>query len=125
MQLERAIGATVTDEWYRLGEGDGIADWAPLVEEVRADAARSVSPALISAKFHNALARWIVDVAEKTGVGQVALSGGVFQNSYLTERAAWLLEERGFRVYTHQRAPANDGGIALGQAVIAGMQTGG
>lgn len=122
MQLERAIGATVTAECYRLGEGG---DWAPLVEEVRADAARNVSPALISAKFHNALARWIVEVAEQTGVGQVALSGGVFQNTYLTERAASLLEERGFRVYTHQRAPANDGGIALGQAVIAGIRAGG
>jgi hydrogenase maturation protein HypF len=115
----------VTNEWYRLGGGDWVADWTPLVEEVRTDVARGVSPALISAKFHNALARWIVEVAERTGVGQVALSGGVFQNTYLTERAASLLEEGGFRVYTHQRAPANDGGIALGQAVIAGIRAGG
>ncbi len=125
MQLERVIGSAVTNEWYRLGGGDWVADWTPLVEEVRTDAARGVSPALISAKFHNALARWIVEVAERTGVRQVALSGGVFQNTYLTERAASLLEEGGFRVYTHQRAPANDGGIALGQAVIAGIRAGG
>jgi len=52
-------------------------------------------------------------------VPQVTLSGGCFQNSYLTERAAALLEERGYRVYTHQRVPANDCGIALGQAVLA------
>jgi hydrogenase maturation protein HypF len=52
----------------------------------------------------------------------VVLSGGVFQNSYLVERAAELLESRGFRVSTHQRVPANDGGIALGQAVIAGLR---
>jgi hydrogenase maturation protein HypF len=50
----------------------------------------------------------------------VCLSGGVFQNGYLTERAAALLEARGHAVFTHQRVPANDGGIALGQAVIAG-----
>jgi hydrogenase maturation protein HypF len=63
---------------------------------------------------------WITKVALRTGVGQVALSGGVFQNSYLVERSVTELESRGFRVATHQRVPANDGGIALGQAVIAG-----
>jgi hydrogenase maturation protein HypF len=48
------------------------------------------------------------------------LSGGVFQNSFLVERAIERLTEEGFRVYTHQRVPPNDGGIALGQAVLAG-----
>ena len=61
-------------------------------------------------------------MAERVGVRTVVLSGGVFQNSYLVERAAALLESRGFRVATHQRVPANDGGIALGQAVIAGLE---
>ena len=64
-------------------------------------------------------------MAERIGVPQVTLSGGCFQNSYLTERAAALLEERGYRVYTHQRVPANDGGIALGQAVLAAGQSSG
>ena len=54
---------------------------------------------------------------------QVALSGGVFQNSYLVERSVAELESNGFKVATHQRVPANDGGIALGQAVIAGLVT--
>jgi hydrogenase maturation protein HypF len=48
----------------------------------------------------------------------VVLSGGCFQNSYLVERAAPALEALGFSVYTHQRVPPNDGGIALGQAVL-------
>jgi hydrogenase maturation protein HypF len=52
-------------------------------------------------------------------VRDVCLSGGVFQNGYLVERTAALLEGRGFRVWTHQRVPPNDGGIALGQAVLA------
>jgi hydrogenase maturation protein HypF len=47
------------------------------------------------------------------------MSGGVFQNRYLVEQAACRLERRGFAAYTHQRVPANDGGIALGQAVLA------
>jgi hydrogenase maturation protein HypF len=50
------------------------------------------------------------------------LSGGVFQNRYLTERAAAALEADGFTVYTHRKVPPNDGGIALGQAVMAGRQ---
>ncbi len=116
MLLERAIGGLETDEAYPLPE-DG--DWAALVTAVRADVASGTPRGVIAARFHNALAGWIVAVACRVGATQVALSGGVFQNGYLVERAAGLLEARGFTVYTHQRVPANDGGIALGQAVLA------
>jgi hydrogenase maturation protein HypF len=121
MQLERAIGRIQTEDCYPLDEKDGVADWRPLIAAVQNDVERRVSAGLISARFHNALAAWIVNVARRTGVRQVALSGGVFQNSYLTERAAAMLEQSGIRVATHQRVPANDGGLALGQAVIAGL----
>jgi hydrogenase maturation protein HypF len=119
MLLERAIGGLRTDESYPL-EWGGACDWRPLVEAVRKDAGDGVSAALIAAKFHNALADWILAIAGRTGAKQVVMSGGVFQNGYLTERAAGLLEARRIAVYTHQRVPANDGGIALGQAVLAG-----
>jgi hydrogenase maturation protein HypF len=118
MELESRIAGLETREFYPL-EGEETGDWGPLVEAVRADVARGVAPAVIAARFHNALVRWMVRVAERAGVGQVVLSGGCFQNSYLVERAATALEARGFRVYTHQRVPPNDGGIALGQAVLA------
>jgi hydrogenase maturation protein HypF len=121
MQLERAIGSCVTRDCYPLGERDGVADWAPLIEAVSADVRIGTAVDVISARFHNALTGWIVDVARRTGVAQVALSGGVFQNSYLVERVVAELESNGFRVATHQRVPANDGGIALGQAVVAGL----
>jgi hydrogenase maturation protein HypF len=121
MQLERAIGSYVTRDCYPLSERDGVADWAPLIEAVTSDVRSGTAADLISARFHNALVGWIVNVARRTGVGQVALSGGVFQNSYLVERVVAELESNGFRVATHQRVPANDGGIALGQAVIAGL----
>jgi hydrogenase maturation protein HypF len=121
MLLERAIEGLQTDEAYPLSESG---DWAPLVEAVRRDAAAGAPKACIAARFHNALANWIAAVAARTGVRQVALSGGVFQNGYLVERAAALLESRGFVVYTHQRVPANDGGIALGQAVLATLNPG-
>jgi hydrogenase maturation protein HypF len=61
----------------------------------------------------------MVEVAGQVKEKKIVLSGGVFQNRYLTERAAAVLESRGFVVYTHRQVPPNDGGIALGQAVIA------
>jgi hydrogenase maturation protein HypF len=74
---------------------------------------------VICARFHNTLAEAILEVARKVGVQRVALTGGVFQNRYLTERAFRRLEGAGFKPYIHQRVPPNDGGIALGQIVIA------
>jgi hydrogenase maturation protein HypF len=117
MQLERAIAGLVTDEAYPLPVDGAEADWRPLIRAVAAD---RDGAAWIAARFHNALVNWIVEMAARLRVPQVVLSGGTFQNRYLTERAAAKLEARGFRVHTHQRVPPNDGGIALGQAVLAG-----
>jgi hydrogenase maturation protein HypF len=116
MLLERSIGSLVTGESYFIPDGD----WEPLVRQVTADVRAGVDSSLIAARFHNGLAEWILDVAERSRLEQVVMSGGVFQNKYLMERAAALLEARGFRVYTHRLVPAGDGGIALGQAVLAG-----
>jgi hydrogenase maturation protein HypF len=119
MLLERQIGdVATTNDCYPLPEGD----WGPLVEAVHSDGAHGEDTACIAVRFHNALANWIVSVAERAGERRVALSGGVFQNGYLVERTAALLEARGFQVYTHQRVPPNDGGIALGQAMIAALR---
>ena len=104
------------DEAYLLPKGD----WAPLIAAVVSNQRTGVPASVIAMRFHNALVDWIVEVAEQTAVKQVVLSGGCFQNRYLTERAAQQLESRGFSVYTHQNVPPNDGGIALGQAVMAG-----
>jgi hydrogenase maturation protein HypF len=73
----------------------------------------------ISARFHETLAAWVVEVALKTGIRRAALSGGCFQNAWLTARCAARLEAAGCAVFIHQRVPANDGGISLGQAVLA------
>ena len=73
--------------------------------------------------FHEALAEGVADVCrrirERTGLGTVALSGGCFCNRLLLQLTCERLEAAGFRVLTHHRIPANDGGIALGQAVYA------
>jgi hydrogenase maturation protein HypF len=115
MLLENEIGALRTEEAYPLPSGD----WGPLILAVTADKRAGVTVPLIAARFHNALVTWILEVASNSGLKRVVLSGGVFQNRYLTERAAAALESRGFTVYTHQRVPPNDGGIALGQAVMS------
>jgi hydrogenase maturation protein HypF len=117
MLLENEIGALRTEEAYPLSSGN----WGPLIMAVMDDMRAGVATSLIAARFHNALVDWILEVAAQAGPKQVVLSGGVFQNRYLTERAAAALESRGFEVYTHQQVPPNDGGIALGQAVMSKM----
>ena len=90
-----------------------------MIEAILADLKRGLPISRISARFHNALAEAIVAVARQIGQQRVVLSGGCFQNRYLTERAVQRLREEGFRPYWHQRVPPNDGGIALGQVVAA------
>ncbi len=96
-----------------------ILDWSPMVEGILSDAKNGTSVGTISAKFHNTLVEGIVAVAKVSGQQGVVLSGGCFQNRYLSERAVRRLQAEGFRPYWHQRVPPNDGGIALGQIVAA------
>ena len=114
-------------EAYAFGiersNGCYVADWRPVIEQVVEDLKRGETPQFISSKFHNAVAEMVAMVCERirqeTGIEEVALSGGVFQNVYLLGRAVPLLEEKGFRVYLHRRVPTNDGGLSLGQAAFA------
>jgi hydrogenase maturation protein HypF len=131
MELEFALqAAETTDEAYELSiqphhasritfHAPLILDWSPMIEAILADLQSGVPIGRISARFHNALAEAIVAVAKRVGQPRVALSGGCFQNRYLTERSVRRLREEGFRPYWHQRVPPNDGGIALGQVVAA------
>ncbi|HSB90378.1 MAG TPA: carbamoyltransferase HypF [Anaerolineales bacterium] len=79
----------------------------------------------LAARFHNGLAAAMVEVARRasaaTGVGRVVLSGGVWQNVLLLERVLGGLEQAGLEVVIHRRVPANDGGLALGQAAVAAL----
>ena len=70
-------------------------------------------------QYRTTLAAAIVTVARQVGEERVVLSGGCFQNRYLTERAVAALVAAGFKPYWHQRIPPNDGGIAVGQIVAA------
>ena len=121
MCFEGAIADEHSAEAYRIENHGRVGDWQPLVEAILLDRRANIDVARISVRFHNALANWIVEVARETGTRDVVLSGGVFQNAYLAERASKLLEEAGFHVFTHHQVPANDAGLALGQAVLAGV----
>jgi hydrogenase maturation protein HypF len=103
----------------RTPNSEFVLNWPSMIEAILDDVKAGVSVGLISAKFHNALVEAIVAVARQIGESRVVLSGGCFQNRYLTERTVRRLQAEGFRPYWHQRVPPNDGGIALGQVIAA------
>jgi hydrogenase maturation protein HypF len=96
---------------------------ADLMRAAAEDLLAGVAPPVIAARLHNGVATMIARVClllrERSGLGTVALSGGVFQNLLLTEAVVRLLEDDGFEVLVHGRVPPNDGGISLGQAAVA------
>ncbi len=102
---------------------------APLFAALVDDMARGRRSAEVAARFHRTLATMIVDVCERlrtaTGLNRVALSGGCFQNRLLLALVVPALRDRRFDVLTHRQVPCNDGGLALGQAVVAAAISGG
>lgn len=90
-----------------------------MVRDVRA----GIAPAVVAARFHAAVAalvhRVCVRARERHGLDTVALSGGVFANTVLSSACARVLRESGFTVLRHHRVPPNDGGLALGQLMVA------
>ncbi|MCK4446469.1 MAG: carbamoyltransferase HypF, partial [Candidatus Marinimicrobia bacterium] len=98
-------------------------EWKSMIKQLVEDVKNRVRINDVSVKFHNGLAKILFKavkrVREMTEINDVVLSGGVFMNIYLLTLLHNLLENSGFTVYTHRQVPANDGGIALGQAVIA------
>ena len=99
---------------------------APMWRALLNDLQQNKNRGLISAKFHMTLAhiicRMALNIQKSTGIDTVALSGGVFQNATLLKMSSELLSQHSFRLLTHRHVPSNDGGLALGQAVIAGAQ---
>lgn len=145
MELEFAMTGTITDESYgfrisnfesridhrhitteqqsvragqseiRISKFELVVDWEATLTGILDDFKCGTPVAKVSTKFHNTLVEAIVAIAQQVGEDRVVLTGGCFQNRYLTERAVRRLREEGFRPYWHQRVPPNDGGIALGQ----------
>ncbi|MCP4399721.1 MAG: carbamoyltransferase HypF [bacterium] len=120
IRLEAILEPTTERYQYEINDKVSV---ERLIRGIVSDLRTKIPNSIISAKFHNTLVIIIVELAEKmrleSGLNHVALSGGVFQNRYLLEHTELALETKGFAVYTHTQVPSNDGGIALGQLVVA------
>ncbi|MFI0467756.1 carbamoyltransferase HypF [Saccharopolyspora sp. 5N102] len=126
IELEQLADATEAGEYPVSISGGPVlrVRGADLVRSVVADLRAATPLPVIAARFHNGLSAAVVDVCgrmrDSTGIGTVALSGGVFQNVLLLQRVTMLLDRNGFRTLLHSQVPPNDGGISLGQAAVAG-----
>jgi hydrogenase maturation protein HypF len=102
---------------------DGQILVSPLIQAIVEDIKQKVAPAVISGRFHNGLTACAVTVCEQirsqTGLRQVALSGGVWQNKILIRQTIAALKASNFEVFWPRKLPTNDGGVSLGQALVA------
>ncbi|WP_448564841.1 carbamoyltransferase HypF [Trichothermofontia sp.] len=96
-----------------------VVDWEPWIQGILSDLQQGRPMGEVATRLHATLAATIVTMAEQVGIPVVVLSGGCFQNRVLTEQAIAALQQAGFQPYWHQQIPPNDGGIALGQAVVS------
>ena len=123
MELEFLTQNMESEEYYpyKINEAQNVklVNWQSILEGILVDMKNHIGHSFISTKFHNTLVEIIITIAKKIGRPRVVLSGGCFQNRYLTERVVKRLQEENYRPYWHQRVPPNDGGIALGQIYAA------
>jgi hydrogenase maturation protein HypF len=118
-----ALADPAEAEEYSFGLSRDQIQVRNVLEQLIHEVQSGVPVSKISARFHNGLAQCVLGIClqirSESGIDEVALSGGVWQNITLLRRTLSLLKEEGFRVYIHREVPANDGGLSLGQAVIA------
>lgn len=125
MELEALVDPAAEGAYPVILHGDEsiVIDPAPIIGGVVEDVAAGAEVSAVAARFHATIAQAIVRVCERvraaTGLGRVALSGGVFQNVTLVAAARKGLADTGFQVFCHRRVPPNDAAICLGQAAIA------
>jgi hydrogenase maturation protein HypF len=128
IELEAACDPTERGA-YELPRARRALDARPLILAAAADVAAGVPTGVVAARFHHGLADATAEAcaraAHARGIGTAVLSGGAFQNRRLLERTASRLRDAGLRVLVPERLPANDGGIAYGQAAVAAATRGG
>ena len=125
IELEMIAAAGVTDAYPFACDGETL-DFRPAIARIVAEVRGGTPSAVIAARFHNTAADAVVDACRRLRAAEklnrVCLSGGTFQNMKLLARTLAGLRRLDFEVYLHAQVPPNDGGIALGQAVIASRQ---
>jgi hydrogenase maturation protein HypF len=121
MRLE-SLTVSGCNEVYGFNSGQTIC-FDEAIRGIVCDLLNSLEKVTIATKFHNtiilAIFESVNDIRNKSGINKVVLSGGVFQNRYLSEGIMDLLLKNNFEVYSHSIVPANDGGLALGQLAVA------
>lgn len=121
MRLESIIDHSIHEEYPF--EIHPIISFDETIKQIVLDIQNNVISSIISTKFHNTIISVILKTVKETSkqhqLNKVVLSGGTFQNKYLLEKTENILTENNFEVYSHSKVPTNDGGIALGQLVIA------
>lgn len=129
IELEGLLERDLTPEPGYAFDVDGVAgemDPRPVVRAIARDLAAGLPVPTISRRFHTAVVELVrrrcAEIAEATGVRQVVLSGGVFLNEFLLVNCLTALRRDGFEAYCHRQVPTNDGGIALGQVMVADAQ---
>lgn len=104
-------------------EEEFIIDTLPVVKRIVEEIREGESSTAVATKFHWTISQIMLRVCEllrdRWGLNKVALSGGVFQNTLILKQTVPLLTSSGFEVFLHSLVPPNDGGISLGQAVVA------
>jgi hydrogenase maturation protein HypF len=119
IELEAIVDPSC-EERYEFDIGGEELDFRAMMERIAKEGA---APSVVAARFHNTLAAAIHEMClrmrRESGIGRVCLSGGTFQNMRLLGLVARALRASGFELFLHRKVPPNDGGIALGQAVIA------
>ena len=126
MVLE-AVTLDNTDDSYSYYINDEVSpfivDPEPVIKGILYDLERNIDISLISTKFHNTVAEIVLNmvkgIKDVKGLERVVLSGGVFQNTYLSKKTRALLERDGFLVFENTMVPPNDGGISFGQIGVA------
>jgi hydrogenase maturation protein HypF len=124
VELEAIADKTAAQGYeFELSANDSAINAEPVIRRAVEDLLNQVTPGSVSARFHLGVAQLIASVArrirEERRLDRVVLSGGVFQNLVLLEKTCRLLRSDGFEIFTHRRVPPNDGGISLGQVVVA------
>lgn len=123
LEVCAADGVEAVYPFQIIGDDPWQIDVRPMIEQVVGDVLAGKSTGWISAAFHNTISAIVVELCQRLqldeGLNRVCLSGGTFQNVRFTERTVRELRVRGFEVFLHSKVPPNDGGISLGQAVIA------
>ena len=129
VELEKAALELCQDRYdFGINPKKGVLaiDYSKTFKEIVKDIKKKTDKSIISAKFHNTVAGAIlqttISLRKKFKANKVVLSGGVFQNKFLTARASALLKRSGFNVYTHSGVSTNDSGIPIGQVAIAGAR---